>query len=535
MARRRRDAVTKIRQAKPSRARLSILASLDRTLSREAQGAPAWVDVALVLLFVAINLNTLAGSFLLDDIPLIVDNVRIQDLSKLGEVWTNGYWPDRHGLTLYRPVTVTLWSVWALGHGSPWPFHLVNLIVGAAVVVLLFRYLLSLGVAIRVAAIAAALFAVMPLHSEAVASIVGSAELLGAAFGLGALLLLRRGRAVAGVALFALAVFTKESTAALAAIAWLASPPLRMARWRTWLAMGGVVALALWARAAVAAGPSVVPPIDNAAGLLPVWKRVLTALWIQCLYVWKSFVPVDLAADYSYKQIPLVMGLHDWRAWCGIALAVLAIVLIRRSDRARLGAIWYVVTFLPASNLLFAIGTIMGERLVYLPSAGLALIAAQGLEALADPTGAARTGFSWRDASLRARVTVASILVVVTGYGWQTFLRNADWRDPGTFYRKLIATSPESAKAHYFYGCLLAGEGDDPGAIRAYDRAAAIFPAYSEAYHNRGNALSRLGRYEEAAESYRTALRFDPGHIGAASNLEQIELGVRISPTRKRL
>jgi hypothetical protein len=46
------------------------------------------------------NLGTLTGSFLYDDLPVIVQNERLHSLARLGEIWTHGYWPDRPGLTL---------------------------------------------------------------------------------------------------------------------------------------------------------------------------------------------------------------------------------------------------------------------------------------------------------------------------------------------------------------------------------------------------------------------------------------------------
>jgi tetratricopeptide (TPR) repeat protein len=80
-----------------------------------------------------------------------------------------------------------------------------------------------------------------------------------------------------------------------------------------------------------------------------------------------------------------------------------------------------------------------------------------------------------------------------------------------------------------------AASGDDIGAIEAYDRAIAIFPAYAEAYRNRGNSLARLGRNAEAMASYRACLRFDPGDFAAAFNLSQLQAGIPVNPPRAAL
>jgi uncharacterized membrane protein len=477
--------------------------------------AALWLAAAFLLP----NLGALACGFVLDDLPLIVENnsLHVRSLGQLVHIWASGYWPDRSGQGLYRPVSQTLWALsWAAGGGShPALFHAVGLALGLVVVLLLYRFLLDVQTPPRTAFIATLLFALFPIHTEATTSVVGSAELLGAALGLGALLLYYRNRPFLTVILFALAVFSKESAAAFAAL------PLIFPRkdWRSQTSLvaaaGAVVIVvaALMAHHFVSVG-SFIPPIDNPMTLVDLGPRVLTALWVQCLYLFKTVVPITLSADYSYNQIRLVMGLGDWRAWVGLAMAGGALYLaLRRQFRAPVLA--YAALFSSTANLLFPLGTIMGERLAYVPSLGLALLLAILLA----------QGRHWKT------VLVAVALI----FGTRTAVRNLDWLNADRFYTKLVQTSPNSAKAYYFYGALRSARFDDAGAVEAYDRAIAIFPAYSEAYHNRGNALARLGRREEAMASYRACLRFDPGHGGAAFNLRQLEAGLPVNPPRKRL
>ncbi|MBI2214824.1 MAG: hypothetical protein HYU52_14350 [Acidobacteria bacterium] len=63
----------------------------------------------------------------------------------------------------------------------------------------------------------------------------------------------------------------------------------------------------------------------------------------------------------------------------------------------------------------------------------------------------------------------------------------------------------------------------------------AIVPASSKAFQNRGNAVARLGRCDEARASYTNVLRFDPGHNGASANLQAIETGEQIISPRRSL
>jgi hypothetical protein len=473
----------------------------------------------LLAAFLVPNVGALACGFVFDDLLQIVSNERVHSLAHLGDIWTS----SQPLPSLYRPLTVTLWAaLWTLGHGGPLVFHAVGLALSAAVVMLFHRLLLLLQTAPDVAFIAATLFALFPIHTEATTSVVGSAEVLAAMFGLGSLIIYEQRRRAAALAVLALAVVSKESAAAFAALpvlfAWT-DPGRRRRPGAADAAAAGVAALivlgVLLVRQFFATGPRFVPPIDNPTVIAGLFPRILTALWVQCLYVWKTVVPIRLSADYSYNQIPVVMNFDDPRAWTGLGLvALVAILVVRRADLRR-GVLLYVVLFSPTANLLFPIGTVMGERLAYLPSAGLALVAATLLA--------------------RSRRWQAILVAVAVLYGVRTVVRNSDWRNADAFYSTLVHTSPQSAKAHYAYGLLRAGRGDDTGAVAAYDRALMIFPAYPSAYLNRGNALARLGRRAEAMSSYRNCLRFDPGNATAASSLRQLELGQALYPPRRPL
>lgn len=493
--------------------------------TQEAQAAVAQPPVHraalwLTLAFLLPNLGALACGFVYDDLPIIVQNETLHphSLRQFAHIFASGYWPDRRGLQLYRPVTEAIWALtWAAGGGNhPAIFHVLGLGLGLAVVLLLYYFLLEVRTPPRTAFIASVLFALFPIHTEATTSIVGSAELLAAALGLGALLLYYRGKPILAVAMFALAVFSKESAAAFAAIP-LAFPHKNWRSRESWLAAAGaamVGAAALLAHHIVAVG-AFIPAIDNPMGLVGAGPRIFTALWVQCLYLFKTVLPITLSADYSYKQVRLVMGLDDPRAWAGLALAGGAILLAWRSRQFRAPVLAYAILFSSTSNVLFPIGTIMGERLAYVPTLGVALLLAILLAG----------NRHWK----------AVLIAVGLFFGARTVMRNLDWLNADRFYTKMLETSPNSAKAYYFYGILRAARGDDLGAIQAYDRAIAIFPAYSEAFHNRGNSFARLGRREEAMASYRQCLRFDPNHAGAAANLMQLQAGLPLNPPRQHL
>jgi protein O-mannosyl-transferase len=475
--------------------------------------APLWLAAGFLLP----NLGALACGFVFDDSVVLVANksLHVHSLGELLHIWKSGYWPDNRGLELYRPVTQTMWAlVWASGGGShPALFHAIGLVLGLAVVLLLYRLLLTVEMPPRVAFLAAMLFALFPIHTDATTSVVGTSETMAAVFGLAAVILYYRKQPRWALLLFALAVFSKESAAAFAALP-LAFPQRRPGARDSWLAAAGaaaVIASALIAHNLLSRS-SQIPPIDNPSALVDAGRRWITALWVQCLYVFKTMAPITLSADYSYKQIPLVMGLDDWRAWAGLTLAGGAAWLAWRRPEFRPPLFAYAILFSPTANLIFPIGTIMGERLAYAPSVGLALLLAILLA--------------------RSRHWKIVLIGVALVFGARTAVRNLDWRNPVVFYTKLLETSPNSAKSHYSMGVEYAADGDDERAIAEYDRAIDIFPLYAEAYRNRGNALARLGKNVEAMDSYRQCLRFDPTDFAANSNLRELQAGRPVYPPR---
>ena len=497
-------------------AETKIAAKVDDAPQSPIPRASLWLAAA----FLIPNLGALACGFVFDDRVLIVENasLHVHSLRQIAHLWKSGYWPDSRGIELYRPVAETLWALlWAAGGNShPALFHAFGLALGAAVVLLVYNFLLIVKTPPRTAFIGALLFALFPIHTDATTSVVGSAELLAAAFALAALIFYYRHQPIPALILFALAVFSKESAAAFAALPLVFPHKDARARDSRIAAAGAavIIAAALVAHWTLSRS-SQVPAIDNPTALVDAGRRVLTALWVQCLYLFKTVAPVTLSADYSYKQIPLVMGLNDWRAWAGLVVAGGALYLVVWRPAFRPALLAYAILFSPTANILFPIGTIMGERLMYAPSIGLALLLAILLA--------------------RTRYAKMALIAVALVFAARTGVRNLDWLNAQRFYTKLLETSPNSAKSHYSIGVLRAADGDDTGAIEAYDRAIAIFPAYSEAYRNRGNSLARLGRREEAMTSYRQCLRFDPGDNAAISNLLKLQAGMPVNPPRAHL
>jgi len=145
-------------------------------------------------------------------------------------------------------------------------------------------------------------------------------------------------------------------------------------RWRAYLGFGLVTAIYLAIRILALGFRRTVPPpihLDNPMVTLDMVWRGVTALQVAFRYLWLQIFPLHLSYDYSYNQIPMISSLGHPLAWLILALCAGSIVLLLWSYRhwreLFFVLVFYLATFSPVSNLVITIGTIMGERLVYMP------------------------------------------------------------------------------------------------------------------------------------------------------------------------
>src|SRR5262249_61816542 len=119
------------------------------------------------------------------------------------------------------------------------------------------------------------------------------------------------------------------------------------------------------------------------------------------------------------------------------------------------------LTFSIVSNLVVLIGTVMGERLLYLPSAGFCLLLAVGIATIGrGPRGTA---------------VVAAIVVALYAAG--TVARNTVWHDAPTFFQAMVADAPRSARSHRELGLALSEQNRSEEAVAGTETPPKLPPA----------------------------------------------------------
>jgi tetratricopeptide (TPR) repeat protein len=426
-------------------------------------------------------------------------------------------------LLYFRPLTaLSYWVDGLLWQGNPGGFHLTNTLWHALVsvlVVLVARHLIPAGPA---PVLAGLLFAVHPVHVEAVAWVQGRVDLLCAAGVLAAVLFAvaamdtvggrRHLFLAASVMAYLLALLAKETAVVaplLTAVVLIGRAGRRRSRRQEMVLVAGTQGLAfllyLGLRTIALGSPSL-----GVVGGAPLTERILMALRVVPLYLSLLFVPFGLNPKH---EVAPPSGLLDSDVLLGLALlaTLVAVGLLgaRRAPQLGLapGLAWLVLAWLPASNLLPIRGFIVAERYLYLPSAGLC-IALAGVVASA-------SGLPQR--YRRALAAIMAVLPITLA--GMTAVQAEIWQDMRSFYEGLVLRNPDSAFAHNNLGSVYVGIGDDLRAEKEFRETLRLHPDHPGALNNLGLLAQRRGDLAEARSLYHESLRVRPDQADTWNNL----------------
>jgi tetratricopeptide (TPR) repeat protein len=487
-----------------------------------------WRGVLVVLLAGGVYAGTLGNDFVGDDLASIVQNELVQRGAWRDIFMTRSWAAASSPNQLYRPLVTLSFAVnHAIGGDVPWGYHLVNVLLHALVSLLVYLVVRRISGRVGVAWWTAVLFAIHPINTEAVAQVVGRAELAAALWVLIALLAdlqtyeavprvrLRSWHALVLIA-FAAGLFSKENAVTLLPGLVLTDLAVRC-RWRWQAFVAGMRGQrgALYGGLLIVTGCylawrlplEVGPPLSGAMNPLhgeSVGVRLINAVVIAGRYLWLFLVPIRLSADYAIGTVPIVRGVLDWRVGASaLALGACAVLALRSARKAPVitwGLLFAACTYSLVSNVLFAVWTMMAERWLYLPSVGLCTAMAF----------AGWTSMQWVRASERP-LLAGAMSVVLLGYGIRTVLRNRDWHDHVTLWTATLRVMPGSFKAHEGLAYGYYREGRYAEALPLLERALRIHTDDPRIYRRLGAVYAELGRFDEGIRSYEAALARQPG------------------------
>ncbi|MBV6439601.1 MAG: hypothetical protein DYG98_04550 [Haliscomenobacteraceae bacterium CHB4] len=506
--------------------------------------------------------NTLTHGFVLDDSIVISDNMFTKQGAGgipgiLSKDTFFGYFKVEGKAELvmggrYRPLTLVLFAlVYQLFGESSFIFHLFTVLLFAATCVVLYRTLLLLfrrrfgeDYAAMLSWMSAALFVAHPIHAEVVANIKGCDEIATLLGSLGALYFTLKyfdsqkiGWSLAAGVSFFLACLSKENAVTFLAVIPLAlwffrsDTPNTASRagasiWKSVLPLFAAFLVFFVIRGTILHWPQL------AGGKAPMelmnnpflkiegdkwvpWtfsEKLATIFYTLWRYVQLLFVPHPLTHDYYPKQIPMMTftspGALLGLAWYGF-LAWYTLSGFRRRDPVRFGILFYLLTISIVSNIVFPVGTMMGDRFAFMPSVGFCIAVSALL-------------LQFFGKNLRLALGVLGAVLLL--FSLKTVLRNPDWVSNETLFFADAKISVNSAKIHNACGGVLFDRAVKEQnqveqteicqqAMMHLNKAIQIYPNYKDAYMSRGGCNYILKYFDAAVDDYRRALQLAEGDV----------------------
>jgi hypothetical protein len=474
---------------------------------------------------VAVTAPGFGNRFVQDELPLILRNERAHTLANPVGFFTTPYWHAPFPPALYRPLaTMALALQWKAGDGSPviYRWASATLLAGAAIALF---HLAALMLPWTVALAVAALFAVHPVHVEAIALGINQGELavgLLLCWATGWYIRARRRdrfgpREAAGILLlYVVAALFKESALILPGLLLLAELTVigeprgagtRLVRLRPfYLACGLVIALLMGVRSLVLGGDTVgtftAPSLIGAGP----GGRALTMLGVVPHWVRLLFWPAELQADYGPHEIVAAVG-WGLPQFAGLAILVVAGTVFwaarRRAPALGLGLGWNAVALIPVSNVLVPTGIALAERTLFLASAGAALALGAVIGPALQPAG--------RHLARASRGGLLAAVSVLLALGiWHSRSRIRVWHDQETLLYQTVADAPNSIGAHLSLVRFLEDSGSVEDARRHYREAALLNPGQLAQDRALGDQYRAAGFCQPAARLYRRVLSVFP-------------------------
>jgi protein O-mannosyl-transferase len=457
-----------------------------------------WRAAVAAGLVVAGYAGTLDHPFLYDDRTTVLNNPSLRHLANL------------HAIVAHdpkRPVVNFSYALdYAISGGAPAAFHVTSLLIHVVNVLLLYGLALMAFADARArrgqapdgdadarwAGVAALLFAVHPMLTEAVGYVSGRSGLLATTFVMLGIICLRRGWTWRALAAWLAGLLSKE-TAALLPLVFLAYDLLlldaetrRRRILRVHAPLIAIVAAASLVRLVVFARYEL-------SGLRPLSSQALTQLGVFWRYISLFAWPRGQSIAHSVR---LVETLWDPVALPSLAALILLIAVAWRvrssAPVATFGVAWLLLLILPSS--LIPLAEHMSEHRTYEASAGIFLVVAAAWQAARAPLWLTRA----------TTVALASLLL------YATVTRNAVWADPVVLWQDGTRQAPDLWTAHYALANEYQHAGECAEALPEYQTAMKLH-ANQRTLINIGTCLAQLGRLDDARRIFETALRLGPG------------------------
>jgi hypothetical protein len=413
--------------------------------------------------------------------------------------------------SFYRPLQGVLYTIVYQVHGLyPDGFHLLNVLLHALNAILIFTLAMRLGFSGPAALIGSLIWAVHPMHTEAVTYVSATADPLYATFMLAGLICAAPefswGSVWLSILFFVGGLLSKETAIVFPAVMMVCVFLMNRRRWsiRPYL-----VTLPLWA---VAIGYLVlrktVLDFNNTFEIYTtanvytesVLVRLATFFATIPSYVSLIFWPTNLHMDRAFAVFtdwlyaPVLLGI----AW--LLLGIFMIAWERKSSRPvwSFAFLWFLAAHVPHMGVLLPVNSFFLEHWMYVPSIGFFIVASETL-------------MTWTKSSRRVSVPATALVILLAALlSVLTFRQNQVWSTPISLYTHILKLNPNVARVHNNLAMAYSDLHEDRLAIEHYSKAIELSDVYPQTHHNLGLLYLRNGQAQEAKLQFERALQLDP-------------------------
>jgi tetratricopeptide (TPR) repeat protein len=502
----------------------------------------------MLTLIICVYANTFESSWHLDDYPNIVENsgLHITDLSPQSLHKAFFSHPARPG-RVYRPVACLTFALnWYLGRDNVFGYHIVNLSIHILTALILYCTILVLyrspnlkyrrpnGPEI-VALLAASLWAVNPVQTQAVTYIVQRMAAMAALFYILGIffyvkarlsevskhrILLFTGCAVS----YGLAFGSKENAVILPTALVLVEVVFfqNLSDSKTIKRLG--VCAAVVGILLIVAGIFFFVNMDNLSILkgyrqrsFDLSQRLMTQPGIVIFYLSQLFYPVPQRLSIEHNIDVAISFFEPWYTLPAMFLILVLIGIglsqIKKRPVIACGILFYFLNHLVESTVLPL--ELVFEHRNYLPSLFLFWPVAAGAIWAID---------YYRKKRRSIAISLTAFLVLcILGLGTSTYIRNMDWATDRTLWEDAVQKAPGRTRPVYNLAKYYFKAGDSGRALALFQKSLetqASKPAYSRALSLNGIAGIYFARrdYEKVIELCSQALEISPGFESARYN-----------------
>jgi len=506
-----------------------------------------WFAIGLIVLVTfLVYANTLKNEFVYDDNAQIIDNHLIRNIEHVGKLFTSSVWSFQ-GLiksNYYRPIQFLTYTInYHIFGLKPFPFHLTNVIFHVLVTVVFFLLANYLLKNIYGAIIAALFFAIHPMHTESVAWISASNDVICTLFYLISFYLYIKFTEkksqykifliFGSLLCFAFALFSKEMAVTLPFVLvfynFINNRKINLQRFTPYLI---ILFLYILVRNHVLGGFAP----QNRYAELSNFQIIFNIFPLMVKYFSKLLFPVNFNAFYGFKPVFTVLDIKVILSFLITGIVAMSFIAVRKKHSLiTLSGLWILITIVPVLYIRGVGLNVFCERYLYLPSIGFCFLLSYLLMRF-----------------LKVKLRIWIVMIILGFYSYKTVKRNVDWKDDYSLWVKTVKTSPsrivhfnfaggcykrklyeqaipelkwvikaepDELKAHFMLGSIYSKKGWWDKAEVEYKKIIEIDPNYPKAHFNLGNCFRGQGRYDKAAAEYKKEIEINPDYAKAHYNL----------------